>query len=101
MLSVGHLLDQLDPPVTTILTDVELFWTIRTGNCRNIPVALLYTTSTTAFWAQHYFDSIQNQNLLLDLLEHEGGDHDEDMIPGFSSTYVADLRKASADVADE
>ncbi|KAI9196002.1 hypothetical protein LWI28_020184 [Acer negundo] len=30
------LLDQLDPPVTTILADVDLFWTIWIGNCMNI-----------------------------------------------------------------
>ncbi|KAK2643164.1 hypothetical protein Ddye_024927 [Dipteronia dyeriana] len=58
--TIGQHLDQLNPPVTTILADVELFWTIRIGNCRNIPVALLYTTSTADFW-EHYFDSIQTK----------------------------------------
>ncbi|KAK4856250.1 hypothetical protein QYF36_015697 [Acer negundo] len=33
---VSQLLDQLDPPVTTILADVDLFWTIWIGNCMNI-----------------------------------------------------------------
>ncbi|KAL5747108.1 hypothetical protein ACOSP7_024104 [Xanthoceras sorbifolium] len=88
---VNQLLGQLEPPVTAIITDVELFWAIRIGNCRNIPVALLCTTSITAFWVQHYFDSIQDQNFLLDLLEH-GGEH-EDRIPEISTPNLADLRK--------
>ncbi|KAH7565778.1 hypothetical protein JRO89_XS08G0015000 [Xanthoceras sorbifolium] len=35
-----HILDQLDPPVTTIITDNALAWAVKAGYSRNIPVGL-------------------------------------------------------------
>lgn len=38
-----QILDQLQLPVTAIITDAILLWTICCGNSRNIPVATLWT----------------------------------------------------------
>ncbi|XP_031271889.1 UDP-glycosyltransferase 87A1-like [Pistacia vera] len=85
-----QLLDRLDPPVTNIITDSELFWAIRIGNCRNIPVASLCTTSATFFSKLHYFGTIQDQHSLADLLGK--GDEILDIPAAVSSTDVSDIR---------
>ncbi|BFG33833.1 hypothetical protein CerSpe_201070 [Prunus speciosa] len=43
------LLDQIQPPVTAIIVDIELLWAVPTGRRRNIPVASLFTPSASVF----------------------------------------------------
>ncbi|KAJ8751136.1 hypothetical protein K2173_016317 [Erythroxylum novogranatense] len=84
------LLDQLELPVTTIISDSELLWAIRIGNKRNIPVATLCTVPATVFSVFHHFSHLHNQQILVNLLENE----DEMVcdVQGISSTHLADLR---------
>lgn len=63
-----QLLDQLEPPVGNIISDSELFWAIRIGNRRNIPVATLCTTSATFLSKIQYFSQIEDRDLLVNLL---------------------------------
>ncbi|XP_028768934.1 UDP-glycosyltransferase 87A1-like [Neltuma alba] len=44
-----QLLDQLQPPVTAIVSDAELAWPAAVANLRNLPVALLWTMSASFF----------------------------------------------------
>ncbi|BBH04596.1 UDP-Glycosyltransferase superfamily protein [Prunus dulcis] len=41
------LLDQIHPPVTAIIADIELLWAVPAGRWRNIPVASLSTLSAS------------------------------------------------------
>lgn len=63
-----QLLNQLEPPVTNIIADAELFWPIRIGNSRNIPVASLFTASATVFSMLYCFGHIKDLHVLVDLL---------------------------------
>lgn len=45
-----QLLNQLEPPVTYILANVELSWRIRIGNSMNIPVASLFPFPILHYW---------------------------------------------------
>lgn len=63
-----RLLDQLDPPVTTIIADAELLWAITIANKRNIPVATLCTLSATVFSILYHFAHIKDLQKLANLL---------------------------------
>lgn len=63
-----RLLDQLDPPVTTIIADAALLWAITIANKRNIPVATLCTLSATAFSILYHFAHIKDLQKLANLL---------------------------------
>lgn len=43
------LLDQIQPPVTAIIVDIELLWAVPAGRRRNIPVVSLSTPSASVF----------------------------------------------------
>jgi len=63
-----RLLDQLEPPVHSILGDVELPWVIGVGNRRNITVASLWTMPATFFSMLHHFHLFaRSRHLPLDL----------------------------------
>ncbi|CAB4282123.1 unnamed protein product [Prunus armeniaca] len=72
------LLDQIHPPVTAIIADIELLWAVPAGRWRNIPVASLSTLSASVF---HPLFRNRELNLL------DCGDQ----IPGVSFTDLADL----------
>ncbi|XP_061359946.1 UDP-glycosyltransferase 87A1-like [Gastrolobium bilobum] len=79
-----NLLDQLNPPVTAIIGDVELQFPVAVARRRNIPVALLWTMSASFYYMLHQLESLaRNRDFIVDLLEH---------MPGISSTQLADLR---------
>ncbi|KAL5818255.1 hypothetical protein ACOSQ4_022097 [Xanthoceras sorbifolium] len=62
-----QILDRLDPPVTTIITDILLPFVIEAGYSRNIPVALFWAPSTTTFtilYHAHLFDKGIPVNML-------------------------------------
>uniref|UniRef100_A0A5B6YS72 Putative UDP-glycosyltransferase 87A1-like n=1 Tax=Davidia involucrata TaxID=16924 RepID=A0A5B6YS72_DAVIN len=85
-----QLLDQLDPPVSIIMADTFLFWTINVGNQRNIPVASLWPMPASVFSIFYHFDLfVQNGHFPVDLSEN--GDEQVDYIPGISSIRLADL----------
>uniref|UniRef100_A0A5B6YSN5 Putative UDP-glycosyltransferase 87A1-like n=1 Tax=Davidia involucrata TaxID=16924 RepID=A0A5B6YSN5_DAVIN len=63
-----QLLDQLDPPVSIIMADTFLFWTINVGNQRNIPVASLWPMPASVFSIFYHFDLfVQNGHFPVDL----------------------------------
>ncbi|KAH7557118.1 hypothetical protein JRO89_XS11G0049900 [Xanthoceras sorbifolium] len=84
-----QILDQLDLPVTIVITDVGLSWAIDTANRRNIPVAAIWTTSTLLLSFSYHFDLFTEKRITIDLEDH--GDDIVDFIPGISSIRVADL----------
>ena len=51
-------LDQLEPPVTVIMADTLLFWTVGVGNRRNIPVASFWPMSQSMFTIVQHVDLI-------------------------------------------
>ncbi|XP_031275695.1 UDP-glycosyltransferase 87A1-like [Pistacia vera] len=63
-----QLLDQLEPPVSNIVNDIDLLWATSIGNRRNIPVAILCTTSATFLNKLQYFSQIEDRDLLVNLL---------------------------------
>lgn len=65
-----QLLDRLNPPVTTIVADVEVLWGTSVGNRRNIPVALFWTMSASFFSMLHLFNLFaeNKKHLTLDYL---------------------------------
>ncbi|KAL5751605.1 hypothetical protein ACOSQ2_022112 [Xanthoceras sorbifolium] len=84
-----QILDRLDPPVTTIITDILLPFVIEAGYSRNIPVALFWAPSTTTFtilYHAHLFDKGIPVNMVTNY--REGVLH---FIPGISSICVVDL----------
>ncbi|KAL5820271.1 hypothetical protein ACOSQ3_022153 [Xanthoceras sorbifolium] len=65
-----QILDRLDPPVTTIITDILLPFVIEAGYSRNIPVALFWAPSTTTFtilYHAHLFDKGIPVNMVLEI----------------------------------
>ncbi|KAL5812008.1 hypothetical protein ACOSQ3_026958 [Xanthoceras sorbifolium] len=84
-----QILDQLDLPVTIIVTDAILCWAIDTANRKNIPVAALWTTSTLLFSFSCHFDLFTEKKITIDLEDH--GDDIVDFIPEISSIRIADL----------
>lgn len=84
------LLDGLDFPVASIVTDGYMNWVIRVGNQRNIPVASLWTMSASVLSIFHHFDLlVQNNHFPADLSER--GDEIVDYIPGLSPTTLVNL----------
>lgn len=62
-----HLLDQLEPPVSAIIADIEVRWGVGVGIRRNIPVAVLWTMSATFLSMLHRFNLFsQNKKMPLD-----------------------------------
>jgi len=62
-----QLIDRLvRPPVTFIICDCFLFWAVRVGNRRNIPVAAFWTTSTSELWVQFFHIFLQCKHLGMD-----------------------------------
>ncbi|KAI4305401.1 hypothetical protein L6164_028769 [Bauhinia variegata] len=83
-----QLLDLLEPPVNTMIGDIELRWPTAVGNRRKIPVAVLWTMSASFFSMLHHLDILAgNRSLAGDLL-----DGPKEQIPGISSAHLADLR---------
>ncbi|XP_028768904.1 UDP-glycosyltransferase 87A1-like isoform X1 [Neltuma alba] len=79
-----QLLDQLEPPVTAIIGDVELRWPTAVGNRRNVPVAVVWTMSASFYTMLHRLQIFAHDRpLSADPLEH---------VPGLSSAHMADLR---------
>ncbi|KAL5810256.1 hypothetical protein ACOSQ4_026824 [Xanthoceras sorbifolium] len=85
-----QILDQLDLPVTIVITDVGLSWAIDTANRRNIPVAAIWTTSTLLLSFSYHFDLFTEKRITMIWKVHHGDDI-VDFIPGISSIRVADL----------
>ncbi|XP_065874031.1 UDP-glycosyltransferase 87A1-like isoform X2 [Euphorbia lathyris] len=83
-----HLLRHLHPPVTAMISDVELLWAIELGNRRNIPVATLSTMSATFFSMLYHLHLFAQdvQSSPVNLLENA------DYIPGISSSDLAELQ---------
>ncbi|KAJ1384533.1 UDP-glucuronosyl/UDP-glucosyltransferase [Sesbania bispinosa] len=79
-----QLLDRLQPSPTFIIYDAFLFWAVGVGNCRNIPVAAFWTTSTSELWVQYFHIFQQNERI-------ENGEKLVDYIPGKSWVELADL----------
>ncbi|KAL5751629.1 hypothetical protein ACOSQ2_022136 [Xanthoceras sorbifolium] len=83
-----QILDRLDPPLTTIITDILLPFVIEAGYNRSILVALFWAPSATTFtilYHVHLFDKGIPVNM------EENGNDVVDFIPGISSIRVADL----------
>ncbi|XP_058106799.1 UDP-glycosyltransferase 87A1-like [Magnolia sinica] len=55
-----QLLDQLDQPISWIITDTYLTWVVEIGNRRNIPVASLWTMSSAVFSILYHNDLIMS-----------------------------------------
>ncbi|KAH7550524.1 hypothetical protein JRO89_XS13G0209100 [Xanthoceras sorbifolium] len=84
-----QILDTLQPPVTTILTDISLSWAVEAGNRRNIPVAALWIPVITEFAMHCHLNLFKEKQFPTDLEEH--ADAIVDFIPGISPIRVADL----------
>ncbi|KAH7565762.1 hypothetical protein JRO89_XS08G0013100 [Xanthoceras sorbifolium] len=85
-----HILDQLDPPATTIITDNALAWAVEAGYSRNIPVGLFWVMSVTSFTILHHCDDLFEKGIPKNM-EENVGDTIVDFIPGIPSIRVADL----------
>ncbi|CAN0903945.1 UDP-glycosyltransferase 87A1 [Linum grandiflorum] len=84
-----QLLDQLQPPVTAIIGDIEVRWAIGIGNRRNIPVAAFWTMSASFFSMLYHLDvSASAQNSSPEDLLDCG-----DSLPGISTSQVSELKK--------
>ncbi|AES69555.1 UDP-glucosyltransferase family protein [Medicago truncatula] len=82
-----RLLDQLvlqPRPPTFIICDNFLFWAVRVGNRRNIPVAAFWTSSTSKLWVQFFHIFLQRKHL-------ENGENFIDYIPSNSWIHLADI----------
>ncbi|KAI6670921.1 hypothetical protein NL676_005806 [Syzygium grande] len=87
---VEQLLDRLERPVTAILADTYLFWAVRIGNKRKIPVGSFWPMSVSVFSVFHHFDLlVQNNHFPIDLAER--GDELVNYIPGLPPTRLVDL----------
>lgn len=65
---VEDLLDRLQPPVTALIADTYLVWSVEIGNVRNIPVASLWTMSASVYSVFHFFDLlVQHSHFPVDL----------------------------------
>ncbi|PRQ34647.1 putative 7-deoxyloganetin glucosyltransferase [Rosa chinensis] len=67
-----QLLDRLEPPVTTIIADVEVLWGVGVGIKRNIPVALFWTMSAKFLSMLHRFNFSDYGDQELDQIEELG-----------------------------
>ncbi|XP_058107390.1 UDP-glycosyltransferase 87A1-like [Magnolia sinica] len=87
-----QLLDQLDQPVSWIITDTYLTWAVEIGNRRNIPVASLWTMSSAVFSILYHNDLIMsNLHLTADDDLSEKREELLDYIPGINSIKVREL----------
>ncbi|KAK2643049.1 hypothetical protein Ddye_024812 [Dipteronia dyeriana] len=86
-----QLLDRLEPPVTTIITDNILKVVAEAANRRDIPVALFWPPSATTFSIFYHADLFEN-GIPVDMKAH--GNDIVDFIPGIPSIRVADLPRA-------
>ncbi|XVF68453.1 hypothetical protein PTKIN_Ptkin11bG0004200 [Pterospermum kingtungense] len=85
-----ELLDRLEPPVTAIIADTYVDWTVEVGKRRNIPVASLWTMSASVLSVFHHFNLlVENQHFPADLSEQ--GNERVDYIPGLTPMLLADL----------
>ncbi|XVF05804.1 hypothetical protein REPUB_Repub05bG0204200 [Reevesia pubescens] len=85
-----ELLDRLELPVTAIIADTYMAWTVEVGKRRNIPVASLWTMSASVLSIFHHFNLlVENQHFPADLSEQ--GNDCVDYIPGLTPTRLADL----------
>lgn len=85
-----QLIDRLHPPVTTIVYDTYLTFTVRVGNRRNIPLASFWTMPALVYSVFYHFELlIQNQHFPINLSEQ--GEDRVDCIPGVSSIRKVDL----------
>lgn len=65
---VEELIDRLEPPVTALIADTYLVWSVEIGNARNIPVASLWTMSASVYSVFQYFDLlVQNRHFPVNL----------------------------------
>jgi len=55
-------------PSTFIICDNFLFWAVRVGNRRNIPVAAFWTSSTSKLWVQFFHIFLQRKHLGMDAI---------------------------------
>lgn len=77
-------------PISAIIADTFLPWTVALGNRKDIPVVSLWTQSPTVFSIYNHLDLFsQKGHFPADLSER--GDEIVDYIPGMSSTRLADL----------
>ncbi|XP_028792435.1 UDP-glycosyltransferase 87A1-like [Neltuma alba] len=86
-----QLLDQLQPPVTAIVSDAELAWPAAVANLRNIPVALLWTMSASFFETFRQLDILTpapDRLLSVHLLDEQA-----ERIAQLCSSQLTDLRK--------
>ncbi|XP_028768881.1 UDP-glycosyltransferase 87A1 [Neltuma alba] len=86
-----QLLDQLEPPVTAIVSDAELPWPAAVANSRNIPVALLWTMPASFFEMFRQLDILAtgpDRRLSVDLLDEQ-----REHVQRISSSQLTDLRK--------
>nr|AFJ53017.1 UDP-glycosyltransferase 1 [Linum usitatissimum] len=84
-----QLLDQLQPPVTAIIGDIEVRWAIGVGTRRNIPVAAFWTMSASFFSMLYHLDvSAKAHNSSPEDLIDCG-----DLLPGISTSRVSELKK--------
>ncbi|XP_004294772.1 PREDICTED: UDP-glycosyltransferase 87A1-like [Fragaria vesca subsp. vesca] len=67
-----QLLDRLEPPVTTIIADIEVLWGVEVGIKRNIPVALFWTMSAKFLSMLHRFNLSDHGDQELDRIEELG-----------------------------
>ncbi|KAJ8635487.1 hypothetical protein MRB53_009754 [Persea americana] len=85
-----ELLDQLEPPVGSIVADTFLSWAPEFGNRRNIPVASFWPMAASTFSVLWNLDLlISNGHLSIDVSEL--GDERVDYIPGIPSIRLADI----------
>ena len=71
------LLDQIETPVNLIIADTELLWAAPVAYHRDIPLALLWTSSASFFsMLLHHELLMQNGNLGIDLLGRQNLTHD-------------------------
>ncbi|OMP02399.1 UDP-glucuronosyl/UDP-glucosyltransferase [Corchorus olitorius] len=85
-----ELLDRLELPVTAIVSDTYVGWTVDVGKRRNIPVASFWTMSASVLSVFHHFNLlVENQHFPADLSDK--GNELVDYIPGLTPTSLADL----------
>ncbi|OMO82906.1 UDP-glucuronosyl/UDP-glucosyltransferase [Corchorus capsularis] len=85
-----ELLDRLELPVTAIVSDTYVGWTVEVGKRRNIPVASFWTMSASVLSVFHHFNLlVENQHFPADLSDK--GNELVDYIPGLTPTHLADL----------
>ncbi|EPS64683.1 hypothetical protein M569_10096, partial [Genlisea aurea] len=86
-----RLLNRLDgEPPHAIISDAFLIWTIRVGNRRNIPVALLWPMPASVFSIFHHFDLLVEKGYKPGKIS-ESGETRVDFFPGIPSIRLRDL----------